>query len=428
MKNTVMSRKHAEGRKNLEISNIGIQVRPRFPRGVLSSSKSFQNLVQLVHVSEDIVGFALGRVHHGLICLTGQDQHGNGARVLRNRNVGIESVAHGTDLLIGDAGHLGDDVDHVAVGLADVIRLNAGGGGEQGADAAAVGQDLVMGHGADPVGICGDEGCAAAQEVAGPVQLFIHEFGIEALHHDVHGVNLGVAQLVVDEVHAVALEFQEESLRAGEVDARTGVALVEVHAGGHARGEDILPLTGKAQALTKEADPSQLQLRRGDKVYNINYLNAFKANLPLERIAIKPNDQIFVPALTETQKDQKAYVMGEVGRPGIVNIYNGNLTLAEALATAGGLQALSATARGIYVIRNTSEKQIDVYQLNSKNAMALAMADRFQLSSRDIVYVDASELATWNRLLNLITPSVNATKTTTDIIYNVQRVHNDGWK
>ena len=120
--------------------------------------------------------------------------------------------------------------------------------------------------------------------------------------------------------------------------------------------------------------------------------------------------------------------MGEVGRPGIVNIYNGNLTLAEALATAGGLQALSATARGIYVIRNTSEKQIDVYQLNSKNAMALAMADRFQLSSRDIVYVDASELATWNRLLNLITPSVNATKTTTDIIYNVQRVHNDGWK
>ena len=180
--------------------------------------------------------------------------------------------------------------------------------------------------------------------------------------------------------------------------------------------------------FTKEADPSQLQLRRGDKVYNINYLNAFKANLALERIVIKPNDQIFVPALTETQKDQKAYVMGEVGRPGIVNIYNGNLTLAEALATAGGLQALSATARGIYVIRNTSEKQIDVYQLNSKNAMALAMADRFQLSSRDIVYVDASELATWNRLLSLITPSVNATKTTTDIIYNVQRVHNDGWK
>ena len=162
-----------------------------------------------------------------------------------------------------------------------------------------------------------------------------------------------------------------------------------------------------AGGFTDKADPSAMQIRRGDKVYNINYLNAFNANLPLERLMIKPDDQILVPALTETQKDQKAYVMGEVGRPGIVNIYNGNLTLAEALATAGGLQALNATARGIYVIRNTSENQIDVFQLNAKNAMALAMADRFKLNSRDIVYVDASDLATWNRLVSLIFPSVN---------------------
>lgn len=170
--------------------------------------------------------------------------------------------------------------------------------------------------------------------------------------------------------------------------------------------------------FSEKADPSALQLRRGDKIYNINYLDAFKSNLPLERMMVQPNDQIFVPALSETQKDQKVYVMGEVGRSGIVNIYNGNLTLAEALASAGGLQALNATARGIYVIRNTSEKQIDVYQLNAKNAMALAMADRFQLNSRDIVYVDASELATWNRLVSLIFPSVNM------VYYGALAAHN----
>ena len=167
---------------------------------------------------------------------------------------------------------------------------------------------------------------------------------------------------------------------------------------------DVIACVG---GFSKEADPSLLQLRRGDKVYTINYLDAFKANLPLERIMVQPEDQVFVPSLSETQKDQKAYVMGEVGRPGIVNIYNGKLTLAEALATAGGLQALNATARGIYVIRNTSDKQIDVFQLNAKNAMALAMADRFELNARDVVYVDASELATWNRLVSLIFPSVN---------------------
>ena len=180
--------------------------------------------------------------------------------------------------------------------------------------------------------------------------------------------------------------------------------------------------------FSDKADPSMMQLRRGNKVYNINYLNAFNANLPLERIIVQPGDQILVPALTETQKDQKVYVLGEVGRSGIVNILNGNLTLAEALATAGGLQALNATSRGIYVIRNTSEKQIDVFQLNAKNALALAMADRFQLNSRDIVYVDASDLATWNRLLSLIMPTANAIYTGTNIVQNVQEINNTGWK
>ena len=170
--------------------------------------------------------------------------------------------------------------------------------------------------------------------------------------------------------------------------------------------------------FTKEADPSAMQLRRGDKVYSINYLDAFKSNLPLERMMVQPKDQLFVPALSETQKEQKVYVMGEVGRSGIVNIYSGKLTLAEALASAGGLQELNATSRGIYVIRNSSETKIDVFQLNAKNAMALAMADRFELNARDIVYVDASGLATWNRLISLILPSVQT------VYYGMLATHN----
>ena len=64
--------------------------------------------------------------------------------------------------------------------------------------------------------------------------------------------------------------------------------------------------------------------------------------------------------------------------------------------------------------------------------MALAMADRFEMNPRDIVYVDASGLATWNRLLGLIMPTVNSTlgiaKSTSDFIYNVQHINNTPWK
>ena len=173
-----------------------------------------------------------------------------------------------------------------------------------------------------------------------------------------------------------------------------------------------------AGGFSEEADPAMMQLRRGNKVYNINYLDAFKSNLPLDRILLKPDDQIFIPALTETQKENRVYVMGEVQKVGIVNVNQGQLSLVEALATSGGLQTLNASASSIYVIRNTSESQIDVFHLNGKNAMALALADRFDLNSHDIVYVDASGLATWNRLISLILPSVQT------VYYGALAAHN----
>lgn len=182
-----------------------------------------------------------------------------------------------------------------------------------------------------------------------------------------------------------------------------------------------------AGGFSEEADPAMMQLRRGNKVYNINYLDAFKSNLPLDRILMKPDDQIFVPALSETQKENRVYVMGEVQKVGIVNVNQGQLSLVEALATAGGLQTLNASASSIYVIRNTSDAQIDVFHLNGKNAMALAMADRFALNSHDIVYVDASGIATWNRLISLIMPSVQTVYYGTLTARNIQQISNSRW-
>ena len=176
--------------------------------------------------------------------------------------------------------------------------------------------------------------------------------------------------------------------------------------------------------FAEEADPSAMQLRRGEKVYDINYLEAFRTNLPLDRILLKPDDQIFIPTLSETQKENRVFVMGEVARTGAVNVNQGKLSLAEALATAGGLQATNASSRAIYVIRNTSEAQIDVFHLNAKNAMALAMAERFNLNARDVVYVDASGLATWNRIIGLILPSVKGVSDGMGAARNIELIMN----
>lgn len=187
---------------------------------------------------------------------------------------------------------------------------------------------------------------------------------------------------------------------------------------------DAISLVG---GFDEYADPSAMQFRRDGKVYSINYLDAFQNNLALEKILLRPGDQIFVPALKETQKSNKVYVLGEVGRVGTVDVNNGKLSLVEALASSGGLNALNADSRSVYVIRNSNETTIDVYLLNAKNAMALAMAERFNLSSHDVVYVDASGLATWNRIISLIAPTGALLNNAASTGRNIQLMSSGQW-
>ena len=250
---------------------------------------------------------------------------------------------------------------------------------------------------------------------------------------------LQVAGLTAQELRAeITKRLSDKILNDPQVDVRvTGYNSLKAFVSGAVNKPGFVPFNEMPMTIpnaiaavggfAEEADPSAMQLRRGEKVYDINYLEAFRTNLPLDRILLKPDDQIFVPALSETQKENRVYVMGEVSRTGTVNVNRGKLSLAEALASSGGLSTQYASSRSIYVIRNTSEKQIDVFHLNAKNAMALAMAGRFNLNARDVVYVDASGLATWNRIITLILPTAQTIYNTTQTARTIQSISNDGW-
>ncbi len=218
------------------------------------------------------------------------------------------------------------------------------------------------------------------------------------------------------------LNDPQVDVRVSEYNSLKAVVSGEVKNPGYAFFSEA-PMTipmaiAEVGGFNQYADPAGMQLRRGDKVYKINYLEAFKKKLPLDKMLLKPDDQLYVPALSQTQRENRAYVMGEVQKVGLVDLVNGKVNLVEALSAAGGLQALNASSRSIYVIRNTSDKRIDVFNLNAKNAMALAMAERFDLDAHDIVYVDASGLATWNRFISLILPSVQT------VYYGLLATHN----
>lgn len=236
----------------------------------------------------------------------------------------------------------------------------------------------------------------------------------------------------------ITKKLSDKVLNDPQVDVRvTGYFSKKAFVSGEVRNPGYVwfhetPMTipaaiASVDGFTADADLSLILLRRNDKMYSINYKDAVQMNLPLERMLLQPEDQLYVSSKTDNELDERVFVMGEVQKAGIANMRDGKFSLMDALAWAGGLNSVYASSRSVYVIRNSSEEQIDVFHLNSKNAMAFAMADRFELQPHDIVYVDASDIATWNRLMGLILPTVQGAYIGLQSVRETQLISNGRW-
>jgi polysaccharide export outer membrane protein len=143
-------------------------------------------------------------------------------------------------------------------------------------------------------------------------------------------------------------------------------------------------------------------------------------NLPLlVRQGISPSSVVLANGdvvRVRSRDENKVYVLGEVNAPKALPLVDGRMSLTQALGEAGGLNQLSAAGTQVYVVRNANSKTPLVYNLDAQSPVALALADEFQLTPRDVVFVDASGLARFNRIMSLILP--NAASATASY-YNV---------
>lgn len=250
---------------------------------------------------------------------------------------------------------------------------------------------------------------------------------------------LQAAGLTAQELRAeITKRLSDKILNDPQVDVRvTGYNSLKLFVSGAVRKSgyisfDEKPMTlpvalAEAGGFTDDADLSLIQIRRDGKVYNLDYSSIFASDLPVDKILLKPNDKLYVSSKSETQLNDRVYVLGEVQRTGVIDMNDRKLTLMDALATSGGLQAVNASARSIYVIRNTTDERIDVFHLNAKNAMSLALANKFALNSHDLVYVDASDLVTWNRIMQLIVPTSSIINNGASAVRNIELIELQGW-
>jgi polysaccharide export outer membrane protein len=167
----------------------------------------------------------------------------------------------------------------------------------------------------------------------------------------------------------------------------------------------LLEAVSRAGGFLPTADQSNILVTRGGVQYPINLPLLVRRGVDPSSVMLNNGDIVRV----RSRDENKVYVLGEVTAPKALPMNNGRLTLAEALGEAGGINQLSASARQIYVIRNASATDPMVYNLDASSPVALALADNFELDARDVVFIDASGLSRFNRIISLILPTAAAT-------------------
>ncbi len=165
----------------------------------------------------------------------------------------------------------------------------------------------------------------------------------------------------------------------------------------------------RAGGFLPTADDSRLVLTRGNQSWVLNFQQLVSQGNRIGQILLKDGDSLNVP----NTQEEPVYAMGEVARPGTLPMIHGNLSLAQAISNAGGIQGLSADARSIYVIRRgNAPDEVEVFHLDSRNPTGMVLADQFALRPRDVVYVDAGTLVRFSRVMSMILPTVSAITST----------------
>lgn len=120
-----------------------------------------------------------------------------------------------------------------------------------------------------------------------------------------------------------------------------------------------------------------------------------------QNVLLRDGDVVYVPESSY----YAVHVMGEVKEPGAVAMARGRLNLAEAITRSGGFDPATSDPARVFVFRSEAGEP-HVFWLDAKSPQAMLLATQFTMQPQDVVFVASTRLASWNRLVALILPTV----------------------
>ena len=160
-----------------------------------------------------------------------------------------------------------------------------------------------------------------------------------------------------------------------------------------------------AGGVTLTGDSNNIVFNRKGVSYNIGLQSLRQLGTSANQIYLQDGDSIHV----NSQDRNKVYVLGEFGQIEPVLIREQGISLAQVLGESKGLNSSTANAAKIYVVRdNLNTRSTDIYYVDMQTITSFALANRFEMHSNDIIYVDPTGLTRWNRVLSSLLPSTSA--------------------
>ncbi len=147
------------------------------------------------------------------------------------------------------------------------------------------------------------------------------------------------------------------------------------------------------------ADLERSYMVRNNEILPVDFRALIREGDMLHNIPLLDGDYIFVPSSV----NQEVYILGEVGRPWHY-LYKESMTLMQVITFSNGLKE-TATSKVVIIRGGLTHPR--VFQIDTDKILK-GEAHDFPLKPNDIIYVPKSPIAKWNKILNLIMPSLEA--------------------
>jgi len=180
-------------------------------------------------------------------------------------------------------------------------------------------------------------------------------------------------------------------------------------------GERLLDALAAAGGVRAPVEKTTIQVTRDERVYALPLDTIIRD--PKQNIPLQPGDVV-----TALSQPLSLVALGATGKNEEINFEAQGISLAQALARAGGPVDSRADARGVFIFRfeakdaltwprqpvvSTPEGKVPViFQLNLKDPASFFVAQSFPIRDKDVLYISNASLAELQKFLTVVSTTL----------------------